>query len=128
MFRPLSVASSVGSVRARPYLPGIVVAPSVVRPTESIPYNSDRSPYSTPRSRSPASPAVEYVDGVTPEASTPSPGWQGPSTSEEPRMGDYFHKRRDLLDILKSLHSTGYPEFPYSVRRLTKLSHLQDPK
>ncbi|KAG8948034.1 hypothetical protein FRC04_010076 [Tulasnella sp. 424] len=26
---------------------------------------------------------------------------------DEPRMGDYFTKRRELLDILKSLHSTG---------------------
>lgn len=26
---------------------------------------------------------------------------------DEPRMGDYFTKRRELLDVLKSLHSTG---------------------
>ncbi|KAG8891849.1 hypothetical protein FRC01_014486, partial [Tulasnella sp. 417] len=30
-----------------------------------------------------------------------------PRLAEEPRMGDYFQKRRDLLNILKSLHSTG---------------------
>lgn len=33
---------------------------------------------------------------------------RGPSaTGDEPRMGDYFTKRRELLDVLKSLHSTG---------------------
>lgn len=30
-----------------------------------------------------------------------------PRRVEEPRMGDYFQKRRDLLNILKSLHNTG---------------------
>ncbi|KAG8948033.1 hypothetical protein FRC04_010075 [Tulasnella sp. 424] len=30
-----------------------------------------------------------------------------PATGEEPKMGDYFTKRRELLNILKSLHSTG---------------------
>ncbi|KAG8921349.1 hypothetical protein FRC00_008776, partial [Tulasnella sp. 408] len=30
-----------------------------------------------------------------------------PRRIEEPRMGDYFQKRRDLLNILKSLHNTG---------------------
>ncbi|KAG8913278.1 hypothetical protein FRC01_004630, partial [Tulasnella sp. 417] len=31
-----------------------------------------------------------------------------PRLVEEPRMGEYFQKRRDLLNILKSLHSTGW--------------------
>lgn len=30
------------------------------------------------------------------------------SNPQEPRMADYFKRRRDLLDILKDLHSTGY--------------------
>lgn len=29
------------------------------------------------------------------------------TTGDEPKMGDYFTKRRVLLDVLKSLHSTG---------------------
>ncbi|KAG8987401.1 hypothetical protein FRB90_003367, partial [Tulasnella sp. 427] len=48
---------------------------------------------------------TEYVDGEDPR--TANADWHGTSRSEEPRMGDYFQKRRDLLDILKSLHSTG---------------------
>ncbi|KIO31587.1 hypothetical protein M407DRAFT_19335 [Tulasnella calospora MUT 4182] len=37
-----------------------------------------------------------------------TPRGPGPSaTGDEPRMGDYFTKRRELLDVLKSLHSTG---------------------
>ncbi|KAG9043509.1 hypothetical protein FS837_009469 [Tulasnella sp. UAMH 9824] len=39
-----------------------------------------------------------------PEAAT---GADIPRRFEEPRMGDYFQKRRDLLNILKSLHNTG---------------------
>ncbi|KAG8948032.1 hypothetical protein FRC04_010074 [Tulasnella sp. 424] len=43
-----------------------------------------------------------YESSVASRADSP-----GPVGSDEPGMGDYFKKRRDLLDILKSLHSTG---------------------
>ncbi|KAG8913276.1 hypothetical protein FRC01_004628, partial [Tulasnella sp. 417] len=79
---------------------------STVRVPRVAESTTDRSPLGSPRSRTPVS-EVEYVEEATPEASTSDGGWREPPRTEEPRMGDYFQKRRDLLDILKSLHSTG---------------------
>ncbi|KAG8984096.1 hypothetical protein FRB90_005571, partial [Tulasnella sp. 427] len=83
----------------------------------SIPPSVAPSPRTVPEVLSdPPTPAREPTPELYPEYDSPrsaSPGmepgpWGGHSTAaEEPRMGDYFTKRRHLLDILKNLHSTG---------------------
>ncbi|KAG8902228.1 hypothetical protein FRC01_009630, partial [Tulasnella sp. 417] len=50
--------------------------------------------------------ADESIRGLPPHREAPT-GADIPRLVEEPRMGEYFQKRRDLLNILKSLHSTG---------------------
>ncbi|KIO31586.1 hypothetical protein M407DRAFT_19334 [Tulasnella calospora MUT 4182] len=107
MFRTPSVSGSDGVAQPVYYVPGVQMSYSPGGLTAREPSILDRSPLGTPRTRTPAS-EIEYVDrGATPEASRSNANWQGPPRFEEPRMGDYFQKRRDLLDILKSLHSTG---------------------
>lgn len=82
--------------------------------------------YSNPPTRpvTPSAPRVQEIaeepiheesqrapPGPSPTRTRSNFGSRGPrsarATGEEPKMGDYFTKRRELLDILKSLHSTG---------------------
>ncbi|KAG8987402.1 hypothetical protein FRB90_003368 [Tulasnella sp. 427] len=83
-------------------------------PAPEPPVSDPYSVPSTPRAPSLRAPTPELYpeyDSESPRSASPrmepGPGGDRPTAAEEPRMGDYFTKRRELLDILKKLHSTG---------------------
>ncbi|KAG8974096.1 hypothetical protein FRC05_007844 [Tulasnella sp. 425] len=83
---------------------------SELQPNFPVPPSRVSTP-SPSRSPSPsdAGSDIESTDEVTPDLPHQETisGADVPRLADEPRMGEYFQKRRDLLNILKSLHSTG---------------------
>ncbi|KAG8919403.1 hypothetical protein FRC01_001302 [Tulasnella sp. 417] len=69
--------------------------PDSLPPTPILPVPVELTPPAVPRD------APSTGNTSVPLRRAPQPA------SQEPRMGDYFKRRRDLLDILKDLHSTG---------------------
>lgn len=96
----------------------LVATPPLVPPLDGT-FRLSSPPPGSPVSRGYAGSDIDYAEVPPNHSSEAFAGADMPRVAEEPRMGDYFQKRRDLLNILKSLHSTGQVSFTMNYATLS---------